>query len=317
MSIAVVGAGIAGLSCAEAISALGHEVILFDKGRGPGGRMSTRRIASPMGEVSFNHGAQYFTARDPAFQQQVDRWAGQGTVARWPEAAHDAWVGTPGMNAVIKAMAAGQDVRWNVHVDRLERDGNGWTITAGAATFSGFSAVVLAVPSEQALPFLSLHDFAMARQAMPLRSLPCWTGMFAFAQPLSTQQGIIRDTGAIAWAARGFGSGDTDSGPQTWVVQARPEWSDAHLELSAEEIAPLLQAELAAALGIDLPEPLIAVAHRWRYAMNPGLRLGALWNGDIGLGACGDWLMGPRVECAWLSGQALAEKIANSVSVPA
>ena len=121
MLIAIVGAGIAGLSCADALTNMGHDVILLDKGRGPGGRMSTRRMDTPLGQVAFDHGAQYFTARDPGFCAQVDVWAEHGIVARWPQAAVDAWVGVPGMNAVIKAMAAWHDVRWNVHVDRIER----------------------------------------------------------------------------------------------------------------------------------------------------------------------------------------------------
>lgn len=68
MRVAVVGAGMAGLACGEALVAAGHSVVLFDKGRGAGGRMSSRRMATPLGEVGFDHGAQHMTARDPAFR---------------------------------------------------------------------------------------------------------------------------------------------------------------------------------------------------------------------------------------------------------
>lgn len=44
MRIGAIGAGMAGLSCAQALRRQGHAVVLFDKGRGPGGRMSSRRI---------------------------------------------------------------------------------------------------------------------------------------------------------------------------------------------------------------------------------------------------------------------------------
>ena len=105
MSIGIVGAGIAGLSCAERLQAAGHAVRVFDKGRGAGGRMATRRVALPSGDVAFDHGAQYFTARDPHFATMVAEWHASGVVAPWPSAGDDAWVGTPGMNAVVKAMA--------------------------------------------------------------------------------------------------------------------------------------------------------------------------------------------------------------------
>lgn len=308
MRIAIVGAGMSGLSCAEGLSDIGHEVTLLDKGRGPGGRMSTRRMATPLGEVCFDHGAQYFTARDPGFCQKVAEWARDGLAAPWPLPSADAWVGTPGMNAVIRAMADGQDVRWGVHVDRVERTGKGWLVHAGKSAFGHFDAVVLAVPAEQALPFLSLHDFVLAREVMLARSQPCWTAMFAFAEPVATSREMIRDTGALGWAARNAAKPGRN-GPEGWVVQARPEWSLAHLEAAPDEIAAALLAELGSVLGIQLPLPVASAAHRWRYAMSAGLGQGAMWNPQLGLGACGDWLLGPRIECAWLSGQHLARKI--------
>ena len=105
MRIGVIGAGIAGLSCAELLQSAGHAVRVFDKGRGAGGRMATRRVASPAGDVAFDHGAQYFTTRDPRFAAAVTRWQQSGAVARWPIAGDDAWVGTPGMSAVVQALA--------------------------------------------------------------------------------------------------------------------------------------------------------------------------------------------------------------------
>lgn len=322
MRIAVIGAGMAGLSCADGLALVGHEVTVLDKGRGPGGRMSTRRVATPAGEIALDHGAQYFTARSPGFRQQVAAWAGQGVIASWPLPDPAAWVGTPGMNAVIKAMAAGHDVRWGVQVERIERDGHRWRLHAGGDVLDGFDAVVLAIPAEQAVPFLSLHDFAMAREAMLARSQPCWTGLFAFDRPLPTSTDMIRDTGNIGWAVRNAcrpgrpGSG-APGDIEGWVVQARPEWSQAHLEDDAASVVRALLAELAQALDAPLPEPVVSMGHRWRYAMSAGLGHGALWNAGLRIGVCGDWLLGPRVECAWLSGQQLARAMAEEARLTA
>lgn len=308
MKFAIVGAGMAGLSCAAGLTDFGHEVTLLDKARAPGGRMSTRRVNTPLGEVSFDHGAQYFTARDPGFRAQVANWAQSGIVARWHTPAPDAWVGVPSMNAVVKAMANAQDVRWSVHVDRIERTDGQWLVNAGDTQFDGFDAVLIAVPAEQALPFVSLHDFMMAREALLAHSQPCWTGMFTFAQPLPTNHAIIRDCGSLSWAARGNAKPGR-SGPEGWVVHAKPEWSTTHIEADPAQVCAQLQAALADALNCTLPRPITAIAHRWRYAMSAGLGLGSLWNPELGLGLCGDWLLGPRVECAWLSGQDLARRI--------
>ncbi len=308
MRIAIVGAGMAGLACADVLVAAGHAVTLLDKARGPGGRMSTRRIDTPLGQVSFDHGAQYFTAREPAFQQQVAGWLAEGVVARWTLAAADAWVGTPGMSAVIKAMARNHDIHWTTQIERIEKQSDGWLVAAGATAFEGFDAVLLAVPAEQSVPFLATQDRAMAEVAQQVRTQPCWTGLFAFATPVPGDRDLVRKTGAIGWAARNSAKSGK-SGPEGWVVQATPEWSEAHLEDDAATVQALLLAELSAVLREDLPAPIMASAHRWRYAMSPGLGHGALWNPQVQLGVCGDWLLGPRVECAWLSGRQLAARV--------
>jgi len=128
MKVAIVGAGIAGLSCATRLRAGGHLVALFDKGRGPGGRMATRRVDTPLGKVAFDHGAQYVTARHPDFIAAMAAWEDAGVVARWPAAGADAWVGTPGMNAIVKHLAATATVFWNHRVEQLRRTDAGWLL---------------------------------------------------------------------------------------------------------------------------------------------------------------------------------------------
>ena len=128
MRIAIVGAGISGLSCADRLLRRSHVVRLFDKGRGPGGRMSTRRVEVQGRTVSFDHGAQYFTVRDATFAQQVDEWEQEGAVARWLDAGRDAWVGVPGMNAPVKSMATRHEIAWATNITGLERHAGTWAL---------------------------------------------------------------------------------------------------------------------------------------------------------------------------------------------
>jgi renalase len=311
MRIGIIGAGMSGLSCADGLKALGHDVRLFDKGRGPGGRMATRRIETSSGIASFDHGAQYFTAQDPGFCRQVDLWNAQGVIGEWILPRGSVWVGTPSMNNVIKAMAASHDVRWGCQIEEIRGSAQNWVLGSNAEQFAGFDGIVLAVPAEQAMAFLALHDFDMARQSMLAPSTPCWTGMFAFAEKLPAAGDVLRDEGIIGWAARNTAKPGR-GGPESWVVQASAGWSQKHLEDSAPDVATVLMDALSSALGIRLPVPIAATAHRWRYALSAGLGVGALWNSALRLGVCGDWLLGPRVECAWLSGQALARRIADT-----
>jgi predicted NAD/FAD-dependent oxidoreductase len=326
MRIVIIGAGLAGLACARRLGAGGHVVRLFDKGRGPGGRMSTRRVATPQGEAGFDHGAQYFTVRDAGFQRQVEAWAASGVAARWPAAGPDAWVGTPAMNAPVKALAAGLDVTWSAQVDALRREGDGWHIAgrgagpgagrgagpgAGPGAGAGvaerpFDAVLLAIPAEQAGPRLAAFAPEWAALAKATEAEPCWTVMAAFAGAVAAPD-VLKEGGPIGWAARNQ-SKPGRSGPEAWVIQAGPGWSRAHLEETPEQVAPQLLDAFAARTG-PLPEVLTASAHRWRYAKSGKAGRGALWDPALRLGVCGDWLLGPRVECAWLSGEQLAAAV--------
>ncbi|MDH7974347.1 NAD(P)-binding protein [Sphingomonas sp. AR_OL41] len=311
LRFAIVGAGMAGLACADALVAQGHGVTLFDKARGAGGRMSTRRLATPIGEASFDHGAQYFTVRDPAFQAAVADWAARDLAQPWPVAGHDAWVGVPAMNAVVRAMAERHDAHFGVMVQGIARAGRGWRLIGQDLPAETFDAVIVAVPAEQAATLLGPVDLAMARCALMARSQPCWTAMYAFAAPLTTALTILRDCGPIGWAARDSAKPGR-GGVEAWVVQGNGAWSAQHLEDEAPVVQRLLLDALAEALGYDLPPPIEATAHRWRYAMSAGIGEGALWNARLGVGACGDWLLGPRVESAWLSGTALGAAVRDA-----
>lgn len=308
MRIAIVGAGMAGLACADGLAGAGHRVRLFDKGRGPGGRMSARRVTVGDTEFRFDHGAQYFTARDPAFVAEVDRWAAAGVAARWPAAGSDAWVGTPAMNAPVKALAARHDVQWGARVDAVEGAAGQWRL-AGVDVAGLFDAVLVAVPAEQAATLLASVQPGFGARAASSVSAPCWTAMIAFARPIASDRAIVRDAGPIGWATCD-GAKPGHDGRETWVVQGSPEWSRAHLEDEAAEVASRLLAALADATGSALPEPIHLSAHRWRYARSSaGAGDAALWDPGTGIGACGDWLIGPRVEAAFLSGRALAGMI--------
>ena len=300
MRVAIIGAGMAGIACAEWLRAAGTASVLFDKGRGPGGRMSTRRTDTPFGPASFDHGAQYFTVRDPGFRARVGRWATATLAAPWPAAGPDAWVGSPGMNAPLKEAASGLDVRQSTLVEVPERDGAGWRVAG-----ERFDALVVATPAENAAPLLDALDPPAATLARATGADPCWTVMAAFGERVDAPD-VLRGNGAVGWAARNSAKPGR-GGPEAWVVQAGPDWSRAHLEETPEAVAAALLPAFAAEFGLQLPPGPAVAAHRWRYARSGNAGIGHLWRPDAALGVCGDWLLGPRVEAAWLSGDGLAQ----------
>ena len=309
MRVAIIGAGIAGLACAQRLRDAGLGATLFDKSRGVGGLLATRRATLGGSEIAFDHGATHFTARSEGFTRLVAAWEKAGLVARWPAAGADSWVGTPTMTAPLKALAEDLDVGLSRPVTALTRSGNSWTLHSEAKRLGKFDAAVIAIPAEQAAPILSLHDFEMARAAMSVRYNPCWTAMFAFEDRIDALPDFLRGSGPIVTAVRDSAKPGRAPG-ERWVVQAGWSWSEARLTCDSASVAPSLLAELGKVAGRSLPPPIHCAANRWLFSQPSGQELKLLWNPAIGLGACGDWLYHGFAEYAWLSGHVLGAAIA-------
>ncbi len=320
-SVAIVGGGISGLNAARQLQESGVHVNVFDRGRGPGGRASTRRIA----EHRFDHGAQYFTARDASFRLQVDAWRDEGVVAEWfgriavienrrvtpKESDMRRFVGVPGMSAIAKRLAASVPLRRTTLVDRLDRAGDGWQLHADDGADLGIhDAVVLALAPEQALPFLERSGSTLAELVRPVRSDPCWAVMAVFDGALDVEfDGAFVNSGPLAWIARNSSKPGRPR-EESWVLHAGPEWSRRHIEERSGAVARGLLKVFFNDTGAAPRAPAVLEAHRWRLsvASNP-LSVGALWDDELRLGVCGDWCQRCRIEGAFLSGAAMAGEV--------
>ena len=308
--ILIIGAGMAGLACARALAGAGLAVYLIDKGRGPGGRMAARRVSVGDTEVSFDHGAQYFTARDPAFRAAVADWQASGAAAPWPAAGADAFVGTPGMNAPLKAMARDVSVAWGVRALALRREGELWHVATDHGGAITARTVLVATPAEQATELLREAAPDLAAVPASLASTPCWAVLAAFATPLPIAADCLRGEGAISWAARNS-SKPQRAQAETWVIHASPERSRAIIDQPKDAVAAILRDDFRAMADLaSLPPLLHCDAHRWLYALpqvagGPPLRFDAAAR----IGLAGDYLHSPRVEGAFLSGRALAAAV--------
>lgn len=321
--LALIGAGLAGLSCATALQQAGIAVQLFDKSRGPAGRMSTRRGE----DWACDHGAQYFTARDPRFRAELARWQAAGVAAPWaprlavlgglgrhqPDARLQRWVGQPQMTAPARWLAEALPLTLSSTVSALRRDAAGlWQLQTAEQGWldAGFSAVLLALPAPQAAALLAPQAPELAALCAQVRMRACWALMLQYEQPPALPfEAAFVNAGPLRWIARNS-SKPGRSGTETWLLHAEAEWSEAHLDTPPEQIATLMLQAFADHGG---PAPQRWTAHRWRYADSaPALDQGCAWQAEHGLGLCGDWLNGGKVEGAWLSGLALAQTLIDA-----
>ncbi len=302
--VAIIGAGMAGLAAARLLDAAGVACTIFDKSRGVGGRMSTRRVDG----FQFDHGAQYFTARSERFASLVADWLAAGCVAEWLPGT---FVGTPGMTGPARLMAERLDAKLACEIKGLRRERDGWRLLieegfAPCPPNGAFGAVILALPAPQIASILG--DLAACFPDLGrVRYAPCWALMLAYAQQSGLSWTHWRADGDdLAWIARDATKLGRSREFETFVVHAGADWSARNLELSRGEAAADLLALFRRQTGVA-GEPIFAAAHRWRFALvQETASAPFLWDESARIGACGDWCVGPRVESAFESGEAMA-----------
>lgn len=334
-TIAVVGGGMSGLVAARQLCQAGQNVTLFDKGRGIGGRMSVRH--TEIKTLTFDHGAQYFTAKSDSFAEQVAAWEKAGAVAEWSarfrkisadvsgkilssEEPTEAkrYVGTPAMNAPLKQLASevqssGGLIATKARVASLKKNENRWRLaTDHGEEIGDFDSVIVSAPAPQAAELITSSP-ALANAAKSVEISGCWALMLAFDAKLpvdfeaawvDSSEGTI----PLAWVANNSSKPqrETKEG-SSWVLHSNPTWAAERFELDSAEVANEMLTAFAKIVGTELPQTSYQSAHRWRYALPKPLSEPALVDHDRSLYACGDWCGGPRVEGAYLSGLAAAE----------
>lgn len=328
--VAIIGSGLSGLTAGLGLQNEGVQVVLFEKSRGPGGRLASKRVAGG----SLDVGAQYFTIRNDGFRAFLNRHAGAEQWASWSanlrfetvdghwESFHptERWVGAPRMTALSRALSDGVDCQFQTRIESLERDSDGrWTLWDASGTgHDRFDAVLITAPPEQARALLADSKLSMTSDSVfserPLAA--CWAVGVHFPQSTGLGcQGMATQHEALQWAANNSSKPGRDGQGEWWVLHARAEWSDSHRDSDPDFVIETLLDAFREKAGVD-DAPDQALAHRWLYARETARDAGPLykWFDDHGIGLCGDWLSSGRVEGAWASASALVDRILGAAA---
>ena len=333
--VAVIGAGISGLMCARTLMDHGLAVTVFEKSRGCGGRMATRRVSpQAVPELHFDHGAQYFTVRDARFKRYVDSWLQDGVVAPWlgevvvlesgeirgSKGDTNRFVATPGMNAIAKHLAENVDLQLRTEVAPVVRDGEQWQLrSTDGAELGLFDTVIVSAPAMQTSALLQACP-ALSQQAANVRMSGCWALLLAFQQSLNLDfSGAFVNSSPLSWIANNSSKPTRQCEEihpriENWVAHASPEWSQDNIDESAEVVQAALLSEFQRVTSRHDVEPVYVAVHRWRFALPQSpLPDACLFEVDQSVGVCGDWCAGPRVEGAFLSGMAVAGRVLGAL----
>jgi renalase len=327
--IAIVGTGLAGTAAACGLREAGHDVLLFDKARGVGGRCATRRAGVMRGEavepVEFDHGLPAIPGRNPRLRRRLEAAAASGLVRHWVPRVHGAppgqrpgagWLPQPGMPALLRALLGELPVRLESSVQRLHRRADRrWELVIDGTATGAFDQVVLALPPGQAAALLAGHHDLWVDRLSGWPMAPAWTLMAVTDDVDWPWDAAEPATGPLAWIARNDrrpGRGGP-AGCAVWVAHADVPWSQLHLEDDPADVAE----HLGQALRAQLPPGPLRWYHRavqrWRHARplasGPDER-SAWWDPVRGLAVCGDFLGGGDADGAWRSGDELADRMA-------
>jgi predicted NAD/FAD-dependent oxidoreductase len=339
--IAIIGAGMAGITAARTLKQAGFDVSVFEKSSRPSGRMSA--LSTPLG--SFDQGAQYFTVRDPRFLQALRDVPGTMELVRaWsatavrvldargrvleasnpPQEPH--FVAQPTMGALVEHWAQplvqDEQIVFGAQVHSIQTDQINpklWQLKLENkvdCVASGFDGVILSIPAPQAKRLIenstaTVYNSGLLKSFNNVKMGPCWTMMVAFAQApqlayLGPQWNAAKSIHhRIAWLSR-ESSKPSRSHVERWTIQASTTWSQEHLEDDHERIQAKLLKAFSELTGI-YTQPSQVNVKLWAYAktLQP-LGISHQWDSSLNIGTCGDWHLGHRVENAFVSGLSLA-----------
>lgn len=329
MNIAVIGAGLSGLTVARQLQAQGHHITVYEKSADVSGRMASRQ--TELG--AFDHGAQYMTGTSERFKKEIADWKKMGWITAWNprlvtleqgeakpagRSAHR-YVAVPSMNGLGRQLAHGLDIRKEQRIVALEKWEGRWLLklvspeVAIPASAGPFDAVVLALPADQAFTLLAIAP-KLQQQIRPVNMAPCWALMLGFQDSLELPfDAAWIQHSRLSWIARDTSKPGHRLGDR-WILHATPGWSREHLEDDPERVRDKLSKAFHEATD-SWVQPIYAVTHLWRFAQaEHPLEMDCLWNASLGIGICGDWFSNGlegagRIENAFLSGLALSKEI--------
>jgi len=300
------------------------DVIVFEKSNKLGGRLSTLNEQG----FSFDHGAQFFTAKNPVFQTFVkelelhhaaEQWNAKFVELKFGEIQSERtwdkdfphYVGSPGMNSMAQYLAQNIDVRFNQTITGIKKNKANWLLETANSEIGPFDWLIIAIPVEQANDLLP-KNLSPKMMLQDVKMQPCFTLMLGYEIEnfFDWDAAFVSDS-ILSWVS--VNSSKPNRGkPLSIIAMSTNEWANQNLSKSDSIIINEMLNELAKISGKTLNEASFIKLKRWRYA-NASKQEQALEIVDypLKLAFCGDWCISGRIESAFMSSLNLANKLKN------
>ena len=326
VKIAIIGAGISGLALANTIKN-NADVELFEKSRGFGGRVATRRA----GDFSFDHGAQFFKAKTVEFQNYIQPMLDQNIIELWKAQFIEIidgkitnkrtwgndpanYVGTPSMNSIGKYMANSLNVQLSKKVEKISKE-NRWVLYDENNEILGeYDWVFSSIPPLQAQQIFP--DLKVIFPNIPeYEMLACFSLMLGYKQPLELDFDAALVKGFdISWVSVNSSKPSRDKN-YTLLVHSTNKWAQENIDKDRDWVKNYLCDELKKIIPIKTEKAEYIGLQGWRYAniMKQQKGFEYFFNNENQIGLCGDWFIQGRIEAAYLSGAHLGKEFLSYI----
>ena len=325
-SVAIIGAGISGLTLARELYQKA-KVVVFEKARGVGGRMSTR-YAEPF---SFDSGAQCFTARTQAFNNFLKPYFEKGIISEWAgrvinlelgkAETERLWrekhlVASPNMNSLCKDLAQDIDIKTSCEIAPLPKiRGKAWSLVDKNGNDLGdFDWVISTAPPVQTSRLFSLH-LPMDSALNSVNMEPCYSLMIGFDMPWDREwiAAKVRNN-PIKWISVNSTKPGRNHDVTSLVAHSRSKWAVKHIDDDLSTVRSLMLEQFTKVTGIDFKNSKYIEMHRWLYAIiDRSEKKGGYLDMNLKLAATSDWCETSRIEEVWHHASIVANYIAKTV----
>ena len=309
MGVVVVGAGIAGLMAAQSLVENGHDVVVVDKGRSPGGRLATRRID----DATLDHGAQFFTVRDPLFKSHVEKWIASGVVTEWCRGFDSAtqnndgfprYRGVRGMTDIAKHLANGLDVRCNTLAFSIAPGTTSkWQLNIDDGSALNADALIVTCPLPQTYALLVTADIELPDSMMRTeydRTI-CLLAVLNQSSAVVSPGGLQNPDETFSFVADNAIKGISSAVALT--LHANPQFSLEHWDAPPQDVHDLLLKQAKPWIGDATV--VTSQVKKWRLATPLTIWPDRYWANEM-IVLAGDAFGGPKIEGAALSGLSAA-----------